>query len=307
MLNAALSKRMNEPNNTSSSLCAGKALSEGNQHFIYKRYLSAIDAYSNGLATVEAEEDHCKNVETPPENKLAVWLELLSNRAGCYLAIGNYQGAEQDAKRLLEKEPSHFKGIVRYSKALAGLRKYETAIDHLTQAKDRVKGDNRKDLESFLEKLRRMKHQSETGDFYDVPKIIDKPYQPAPPEWVDHLGKVKVEQIAGRGRGLVAVEDIPAGKLVCACRAFEVIFLGEDNDPEEGISDESGRILEQAKFRKEDDTTLNLLVRKIYDRLERNPERRAEFYQLHAGIANFLFSLYPNHKIRVWKNSPLLF
>lgn len=307
-------------------------LSQGNKHFIYKRFSSAISDYTQGLkyfmvqefaaAEVEADpsEDHCDSqacVENGPrttdsasstkqclkkekKNKFvysfcsssknstsSVFLDLLSNRALAYLSIQNYSAALQDTRNLLEGSPGHVKGIIRHAKALGGLRQYQNAINFLTNATKGIgKGDkleHSRELLSLIERLKRMKHQSETGDYFDVSQIIEKHYEPAPEDWVDYTGAVKVVSVEGKGRGLVAVQDLPAGKLILACRAFEIIFLGKEGNPGEGISEESGEALKEGSFKVEDDATLNLLARKIYDRLVRNKEKRQEFYQLHAG------------------------
>lgn len=289
-------------------------LSEGNKHFIYKRYTSAIASYTEGLSCfkleVEAEvrQYHCDNVENAPRNddtdtkvngkanqfdaSTSVLLELLSNRALTYLSIENHVAALQDTQRILAIYPTHFKGVIRHAKALAGLRRYEGGINFLNNSvklfaaqtkTSQTTPENIRELASVVEKIKRMKHQSETGDFYDMPQIMDKLYEPSPPDWVDYTGPVKVVSVEGKGRGLVAAQDLPAGKLICACRAFEIIFLGENGDPELGISEDSKKALNEGQFKIEDDPTLNLLARKIYDRLIRNPEKRSEFYQLHAG------------------------
>ncbi len=304
-------------------------LSQGNKHFIYKQFSSAISDYTQGLkyfmareslAEVEADPsgDHCDSgsVENGPRNtaspkqslkkekrnankfvysftsssnstsKSSVFLDLLSNRALAYLSIQNYSAALQDTRHLLEGSPGHIKGIIRHAKALAGLRQYQNAINFLTNATKGIsKGDkleHSREFASLIERLKRMKHQSETGDYFDVSQIMQK-NEPAPEDWVDYIGPVKVVSVEGKGRGLVAVQDLPAGKLIFACRAFEIIFLGTDTKPAEGISEESGEALKQGHFKVEDDATLNLLARKIYDRLVRNKEKRQEFYQLHAG------------------------
>jgi len=36
----------------------------------------------------------------------------------------------------------------------------------------------------------------------------------------DSVGPIELRSCSGRGRGLFAAEDVPAGKLLLACRAF---------------------------------------------------------------------------------------
>ncbi|CAL8144137.1 unnamed protein product [Orchesella dallaii] len=281
-------------------------LKEGNRLFIYKNFPGAISTYTHGLdlfkeallcgdddpvVVVENEPDKSRCVSGNTNESKTVVLELFSNRALAYLSIGNYTAALEDAEKALSINPTHFKAIFRKTKALAGLAQYQNAIGFGESSLKRLTKKNKqesvsdfKELAAYLEKLRRMKHQSETGDYYDMPSIMERPFESTPPDWVDYIGAVKVEKILGKGRGLVAAEDLPPAKLILACRAFEVIFLDTGSpDPEESLSLESKDALENGNFKVEDDKTLNFLARKIYDRLIRNPEKRVDFYQLHAG------------------------
>lgn len=302
---------------------AASFLSEGNKHFIHKKVVAAIQSYTEGLKHFqyeEVEEEENSVVENEPKGRInntkpcsssrskrkttpnatittantpvdPVYLELLSNRAACYLVIRNYPAALSDTQEVLSASPRHIKAIFRQAKALAGLEKYQNAINLLNSA---IKSGNnqfgstpdkqqRKQITDYITQLKRMKHQFETGDYYDIPQILEKPHQPAPADWVDFISRqVKVQTFPDRGRGLVATQDLPATKLILACRAFEIVYL-DGRDHEKHISEESWDALKAAEFKVEEDPSLNLLARKVYDRLTRNPEKRWDFYKLHAG------------------------
>ncbi|ODN01011.1 Zinc finger CCCH domain-containing protein 7B [Orchesella cincta] len=304
-LNSKAEEESDDDVGSSSSRNPQFFLKEGNMQFIYKNFTSAISTYTHGLDLFNEElcGDHpVVVVENEPDKKIrsvsgntnenrTVILELFTNRALAYLSIGNYTAALEDTQKALSINPTHFKAIFRKAKALAGLAQYQNAIGFVESSLKRLTKKNKqesvsdcKELSAYLEKLRRMKQQSEAGDYYDVPYIMERLYEPTPADWVDYIGPVKVEKFPGKGRGLVAAQDIPPCKLILACRAFEIIFLDTGSpDPEECLSQESKKALFNGDIKVEDDRTLNFLARKIYDRLVRNPEKRVDFYQLHAG------------------------
>lgn len=113
-----------------------------------------------------------------------------------------------------------------------------------------------------------------------------------------------MQVIPGKGRGLVATEDIAEGKLIFCSRAFAIEFHDPESDSETAedfIKNDKGEknISNLNEFKKSvrikpcadnaveitslhDDRTC-LLIQKIYDRIQQDPELGKNIYQLFAG------------------------
>jgi tetratricopeptide (TPR) repeat protein len=89
----------------------------GNKAFIKKNYEQAIQRYSEGI---EINPDHT----------------LYSNRAACFVQLGQWENALEDAHKCLELKEDFAKGYFRKGVALFELGRYEEAVEALKEAYD---------------------------------------------------------------------------------------------------------------------------------------------------------------------------
>lgn len=88
----------------------------GNEHFKQQQWEKAIEAYSKGLALPgEALEGNTRGI-------------LYSNRSQCYIKLGDYQQAVQDADESLKLMPTHCKSLLRRATAYEQLGKHKEAL-----------------------------------------------------------------------------------------------------------------------------------------------------------------------------------
>ncbi|XP_035707722.1 uncharacterized protein LOC110849769 [Folsomia candida] len=180
-----------------------KAKNSGNKAFVEKKYLDAIRFYTEGL-------EDCRDI--------GIQVQILSNRSAAFLQLGCYYVALVDATDVLKYDPNNVKGIYRRVRALWGIGRYGEALNFVngklmsipSLQMDKVLIDLRKMGEEF-------NTQSRTG-IYDMETIIMK--SDPNPDLAEFMGALKITQIPGKGRGLVAKKAFSAGELLMCCKAF---------------------------------------------------------------------------------------
>jgi len=106
-----------------------KNKTRGNEAFGAGEYAQAILLYS--LALDKADELPDAQVATKPLFPRDV---TLSNRAACFLKMGNHEKAEADAANAVSLNPTNVKALFRRGLALHAMKNYEAAIPVLAQA-----------------------------------------------------------------------------------------------------------------------------------------------------------------------------
>jgi hypothetical protein len=110
-----------------------KNKSRANESFGAGEYAQAILLYS--LALEKASELPDANEAYDPTKKMLFPRDVtLSNRAACFLKMGNHEKAEEDAKRACELNPKNVKAMFRQGLALHAMKNYEEAIPILAEA-----------------------------------------------------------------------------------------------------------------------------------------------------------------------------
>lgn len=237
----------------------------GNKQFVLKRYNDAIKAYTAGLSLC--------NYEDP---------DLLANRAAAYLNLERFTLALKDVDAVLKAEPSHIKAIHRKARALSGLAKYEEAISFLKKAIHKNKKAD-KDLLQLLQKAESMFEQQKTGE-YNTDAYLYSPFAKIE-DWAEFFGPVEIKPIPGKGRGLVATDNLREGQLVMACKAYAVVFLDPDKKKEDDPVDDNVMHHEDVAYCH--DFSGRWLVQKLYEKIKNAPETGSLLYQLFAGIITF--------------------
>jgi tetratricopeptide (TPR) repeat protein len=231
----------------------------GNKQFVLKQYTEAIQAYTNGLNLCNSQDQ-----------------DMLANRAAAYINLERYALALNDASAVLSSDQSHEKAIYRKVKSLLGLSRCEEAVSFLRDEIFKSNQRPNKELLDLFAKAESMLDQ-QMSQVYDVSEYFGET-EVRIDNWAEYRGPVEIVHIPGKGRGLLATEDMVQGQLVMAQRAFNILFL--DVDKEERFEDS---ILEHVEVKSNHDFSGRLLVQRVYNKLKAAPEFGDEFYQLYAG------------------------
>jgi len=232
----------------------------GNKQFVLKQYTEAIRAYTKGLSMCNFQD-----------------LDMLANRAAAYINLERYTLALEDASAVLNADASHSKAVYRKAKALLGLSRCKEAVNFLRGELVKLGKKTNKELADLLLKAESMLNQQLTLD-YDVSEHFGNPWVHID-NWAEYRGPVEIKEIPGKGRGLVATEDMVEGQLIMAQKSFAIVFLDEEGRNE--VFEDS--VLEHKLVKPNHDFSGRLLVQKVYNKLKEAPEFGNDFYQLFAG------------------------
>lgn len=228
----------------------------GNVHFTQKRYGDAYLSYSDGLALDPSA------------------IDLSSNRAAVSLLLGLWQKALTDTERVLEADPTHDKCIHRKIKALWGLNRYSDALSFYNANAPRVIGIT-------LEKASQLVTQSQ-GE-YDMAQLYTLNREERH-EVAEYFGPVEIQPVPGKGRGLLATQEISPGRLLLCCKAFAVAF-DVDKDPYGSKDNEDkcfARVLEKLML---DDSLLSQIQDLYGNESQDTPWKQEEWQE---GVSNVL-------------------
>ena len=176
----------------------------GNALISKKEYKGAVKAYSKGL-----------ELGTDGNNDLLCI--LLSNRAQAYLGMNEFLLALLDADEAIKADSGHMKSYFRKGRALFELGRYEEACEAFKQSDGQSKM-----VQQCLDRM----EQSKEGKYAWMELLQQTIKDPESQHGVaDFISEcVKVEEVEGHGRGVVAVQDIEKGSLVLVEKAC--VFVG---------------------------------------------------------------------------------
>ncbi|RUP52105.1 hypothetical protein BC936DRAFT_141244 [Jimgerdemannia flammicorona] len=179
----------------------------GNEQFNRKEYVSAIDSCTQAL---ELEPD-------------AV---LLSNRVQVHLQLKQFGKALECAEMALKLDAGNPKARFRQFKALNATRSYEEACISLKML-SRATAETQE-----LSRRTRQRLEEQRYGRYDVIGILQEASSTCPPylDHSDYVGPVRVTEIPGKGRGIVATKEIGEGTLILCSKAF-ALYGGTNMPP----------------------------------------------------------------------------
>ncbi|RUS23993.1 hypothetical protein BC938DRAFT_474294 [Jimgerdemannia flammicorona] len=230
---------------------------KGNEKVKHKEYASAIAIYTQALAL-------------EPNNAI-----VLSNRAQAHLELQQFRQALKDADLALTIEAGNIKTRFRQAKALYGMKRYQEAggvLRDLLQANATNTGIQ----DTFRRTLERIVEQQ--FGRYKVLDVFQEARLTHPPrlDHADYVGPVHVVQVAGKGRGIVATQDVRPGTLLMCSKAYAIVFKEE---------------LAKVHIRHIDDLPMHknylsktYLITKIAHRVQQEPWTTRELYDLYAGV-----------------------
>jgi tetratricopeptide (TPR) repeat protein len=147
------------------------------------------------------------------------------NRAAALLELGQFFEAYQAVQSATEYENSEvnqtarlqIKALLRLGEAAYGMRDWQIAADTFLKLKENHETGDRYD--SHLARARARLHESQTGE-YDMKPFARTCGSLVKHDAADYTGPVSVEEIPGKGQGLVAATDIKRGTLLLVSKAF---------------------------------------------------------------------------------------
>ncbi|RUS34537.1 hypothetical protein BC938DRAFT_479791 [Jimgerdemannia flammicorona] len=215
----------------------------GNEQFVAKDYASAIESYTQAL-------------EVEPNDVV-----LLSNRAQAYLNLQQFWHALQDAEAAVKIDGANTKALFRHAKALYGMRLYKEASNSL-QKLSTPTPETRELTRRTQQRLEEQEHGR-----YDVFGILKDAQSMRMPylDNANYVGPVRITEIPGKGRGMVATKEIAEGTLLMCSKAYSIIYEGE-----------------LAEMNWSDSLPPPIII-KVVEKLQAEPWTAAELYNLYAG------------------------
>lgn len=228
---------------------------QGNDHFVNKRYVLAVESYTRALEITEI---------TDPESAVTFY----SKRAVCYFHLQRFTDALRDAEATIARDPQHTKAALFKAKALIALKRYTEAVDTLTKLKKTAK-ECKETIAAVLQHAKKLVAESRDGN-YDIVAILDE--LPLEGEGggsclnchLDHAdyisNAIELRDVGPKGKGWFAKREIPRNSLIMAVKAFSIIYSSETP------------------------LLVNIqLHNMIVDRIRAEPELGREVYNLYAG------------------------
>lgn len=199
--------------------------SEGNTELKNGDLAAAHEKYTDGLSV--ARRDIVSN--TNPD----LARDIARNRAYVNLLLNHFDEAITDAKASLtgkddqKSKDLDSKAYYRAGSSAYGLGQYDDAKAFF-EAQIKL-SPNDKDASNFLKRIEMRVREQQTGA-YNWKKLKAGLSRARPQvDAASFISNIKVENSAGRGRGMFVTRDIPAGEVVMCDKAFSVVW-GHDKE-----------------------------------------------------------------------------
>uniref|UniRef100_A0AC35F0H7 SET domain-containing protein n=1 Tax=Panagrolaimus sp. PS1159 TaxID=55785 RepID=A0AC35F0H7_9BILA len=197
---------------------------------------------------------------------------LYLNKSLTYLRTGAFYMAYESARLALEKGGDREKALFRMGQAAYGMREWQKAANHFVEVMKEFPM-NKLASEQFKHATVRLSEQR-NGKFDFKSMLLESKKEKAAIDVSDYTGPIKIANIPGKGRGIIATEDIKEGTLLAVSKAFA-----------SGYSQDFPPILFAIDLiRKEGGNAAQMLqIVRVMQNLQNNPQRAAEVYDLYAG------------------------
>uniref|UniRef100_A0A915E796 SET domain-containing protein n=1 Tax=Ditylenchus dipsaci TaxID=166011 RepID=A0A915E796_9BILA len=213
---------------------------EGNHLYGKKQYSAALRCYDLALQL----------------HPTALIIHL--NRAAVLLEMHEYYRAYQAALIAYDNHISEKKALFRLGKAAYGMRDWKTATDHLKTLCSHFPSN--KQAISELNKANSRLAESQTGNYslmemYKRAVVENRLYL----DVANYQGPVKVGNVEGKSKGLLATRFIKQGTLLLASKAFAITYKSD------AVNSQAENVVKTKQV------------------LKRNPQWAKELYSLYAG------------------------
>jgi len=170
---------------------------------------------------------HAVALKSP--NNADLFYALLDNRAAVAARLGLYRRALADVDAALVVRPGDARARLRRARVLTRMQRYNEALVMWEELSGEFHGD--KDVTNMVAKVRRRMQEAEgVFDFFAVDtedteraqldSVLDGE------EYADFVGPIEVVEVAGKGRGVVATQEISKGTLLLCERALVFVDSG---------------------------------------------------------------------------------
>lgn len=198
---------------------------DGNSELKNSDLAAAHEKYTDGLTVAR------QDIVSKTNPDLA--RDIARNRAYVNLLLTHFDEAISDAKASLtgkddqKSKDLDSKAYYRAGSAAYGLGQYDEAKSFF-EAQLKL-SPNDKDATTYLKRIELRFREQQSGT-YNWKKLKAGLSQARPHvDAASFLGNIKVENSAGRGRGMFVTRNIPAGELVMCDKAFSVVW-GHDKE-----------------------------------------------------------------------------
>lgn len=243
-----------------------KCKEDGNQMYLKKDYLSALDSYTRGITLCGSDE-------------LALRCDLLRNRAAVNLSLARYESALEDATSavipggLPNAAKYNTKAHLRQGRAAYALRDWKSADTHYAEALLCTPTDQ--DSLTGRKCVADRQREATSGN-YDFTNISDSLGEESSRlDIADFLSNTEVRPAGRHGRGLFTAKALKAGDLILCEKAFAIRFRYESKDEVVtviNINTNRGCMGPHA-----------MLSSDIIQNLRHNPKQAARFVDLYDG------------------------
>uniref|UniRef100_A0A915D4V8 Uncharacterized protein n=1 Tax=Ditylenchus dipsaci TaxID=166011 RepID=A0A915D4V8_9BILA len=229
---------------------------KGNECFGKKQFEDAIKWYRKGLLI-------------KPDFEV-----LHLNLSAALLSLGQYYKAYEEASKALQLGADKAKSLLRLGRAAYGMKNWELAFKHFQDFNRHFPSSQ--DAVVDLTRVQTRLKESRSG-IYDLnflaSEAIDKKVFFM--DVADYTGPVVIDDIKGKGKGILATKDIEKGTLLMVSKAFSIYCGSEHPD----IQLDAFNLISNMPASK----TQALNIIKTMQTLLQNPDKAEDFYSLHSG------------------------
>lgn len=207
--------------------------SRATELLLREEWNESVQAYSHFISLCQhhiSRTHQCSDPDHLFKIKKSLCLSL-SNRAEARSRLRDLANALEDCDGALEIECTHFKTLLCKGKILLSLNRYSLALECFKAALlDPQAGLKCEALNGFVERCKKLEHQSRTGTF-DLSDWVVNGFRGKLPELAEYIGPVEIRKSEIRGRGLFATKNIDAGTSILATKgiATERCILPDQN------------------------------------------------------------------------------
>ncbi|KAI9049783.1 hypothetical protein LZ554_005934 [Drepanopeziza brunnea f. sp. 'monogermtubi'] len=236
---------------------------KGNSKVQAGKYRDAVKDYTAAL--------DCS--PTPAEAEI-----IHNNRALAYLRLHHYDAALEDTAFLVDPNDRSEKALYRGALALYNLGRYSECQELLKTHTAKFPTSEAGKFELARVQLRIKEQKSGVYNFKNMYKAAKiKPHRL---DCATFIGAVKVQDIAGKGRGLVTTKDVKAGDLLFCEKAFSYGYY--DSSETKNSGGNTGILVNLATNRVTIGTHVARLT-DMYQKLQNNPSTAATVHDLYSG------------------------
>uniref|UniRef100_A0AC34G248 SET domain-containing protein n=1 Tax=Panagrolaimus sp. ES5 TaxID=591445 RepID=A0AC34G248_9BILA len=186
------------------------------------------------------------------------------------LKLESFYDAYEAAKLGLEKNGDREKALYRMGQAAYGMQKFEESANLFVEVVKKFPGNvtAREQLKRTMARLAEQRH----GKFNFKAMYLESKKEKPELDVADYIGPIKVENIPGKGRGIIATKDIKEGTLLAVSKAYA-----------SGSSQDFSGVMIAVDRKRAYSCAQIMQVFKTTEKLSKNPNDAKKLYDLSQG------------------------